>query len=241
MISSKAPGTTNASASAWRACEVLPQRGELGRVGVLGQPLAQPGLVGGLLCGERLLLALPVGGADGGRALERHVLEHVGEAGDPRDLLGRADVGVGGEGEDRRHRPLDDDEGPAVGHPVHRGPGLEGGEVLGGGGRDRGRRRGGRPAPGGRPASSRPAGWRRTGAGVAIGAAGWRAAGERWLGGVGSSLAPRGGAAQRRTGTPSAARARSLPAGAGSPSIRKEWPTVALGDASPLGQGRVEW
>src|SRR6185369_1866341 len=106
---------------------------ELLGIGRLRQPLGLPGQVRGLDGGERLLLARPVAGADVRGPLEGHVLEHVGEAGDPGHLLRRADVGHGAEGEDRRARALDDEEGPAVGQLVDGGPLLEGGEVLGGG------------------------------------------------------------------------------------------------------------
>ena len=92
-----------------------------------------PGHVGGVHLVERRAFLGPVGRADDARALEGHVLGHVGEAGHALRVLRRADVGLGGEREDRRAGALADDERPPVRQHVHGRARLEGREVLGGG------------------------------------------------------------------------------------------------------------
>ena len=59
---------------------------------------------------ERVIL-----GADGLGPFERHVLEHVRDAGFPARIVHRAGVDVGVEGNDRRLVPLENDEVQAVG------------------------------------------------------------------------------------------------------------------------------
>jgi hypothetical protein len=81
--------------------------------------------------GEGPRFGLVVGGADLRGSFEGHVLEHVGETGDPRHLLGRADVDIGVEGNHRSSGPLDDQEGQAVREPVLRESLLERLEILG--------------------------------------------------------------------------------------------------------------
>src|SRR5262249_38394316 len=71
--------------------------------------------------------------ADDARPLERHVLEHVREAGDPRDLLRRPDVGEGEEGEDRGDRTAIDEDRQAVRQLVDGEVLLESLHVLRGG------------------------------------------------------------------------------------------------------------
>jgi hypothetical protein len=104
---------------------------ELFLIGIEREAFLLPGLVGRLHLLESPLLGLVVAGPDVRSPLEGHVLEHVSQAGDARHLLRGAHVDQRREGEDRGHRPLRDDEGPAVLEDVDRGLLLEGGQVLG--------------------------------------------------------------------------------------------------------------
>jgi hypothetical protein len=81
--------------------------------------------------GEDLRFGLVVGGADLRGSFEGHVLEHVGETGDPRHLLRRPDVDIGVEGNHRSSGPLDDQKSQAVREPVLRESLLERLELLG--------------------------------------------------------------------------------------------------------------
>jgi hypothetical protein len=104
---------------------------ELG--GVLADELAVLGVVRGIGVfdlGQRDLLGWVVGGADLVGALEGHVLEHVGQAAGALRIVGRACVDQRVIAEDRRLRPLADDEREAVGQDFDGSLLLEAGEVL---------------------------------------------------------------------------------------------------------------
>ena len=79
---------------------------------------------------QRGRLRRVVRGADLVGAFERHVLEHVREAGDPRDFLRRAGIHDRGEREDGCFGALHDDDGQAVVELAHGDALLERGEIL---------------------------------------------------------------------------------------------------------------
>ena len=92
--------------------------------------------VGGVGClhfRQRNFFGGVVRGANLVRALERHVLEHVGQAGLAHGVLHRAGVHVGVEGKDRGFRTLADDDGQAVVQLLDRDSLLEGSQILRGG------------------------------------------------------------------------------------------------------------
>ena len=117
---------------------VLPRLLELGDLLVVApDALAALRVVGGVGRLDRLerrLLLRVVGGPDAVGALEGHVLEHVGEAGDAGHLAVAAHVHVGEEGEDRRLGALAHEQREAVRERLDAHLLLEGGQVLGGGG-----------------------------------------------------------------------------------------------------------
>ena len=131
--SSNSFGLTYCWASVWAVLEGLLELLDLLRVGAARVLGLLPRHVGGVHLLERRAFLGPVGRADDARALEGHVLGHVGEPGHALRVLRRADVGLGGEREDRRAGPLADDERPPVRQHVHGRARLERGEVLGGG------------------------------------------------------------------------------------------------------------
>ena len=102
------------------AAELLPLGGERG--------------VGGIDRLQRYHFGLVVGGADLGRALERHVLEHMRQAGDARDFLGRADVDEVEEGNHGRNGALVDHQRQSVVQLANGQVLLELLDVHGGGG-----------------------------------------------------------------------------------------------------------
>jgi hypothetical protein len=101
------------------------------RVGAAGfAALGRERVVGPVDLRQRGFLGGVIQGAEGARALERHVLEHVRQPGDAGHLLGRADVGVGEKRSHWRLMPLEHDEFPAVLKGKFSHVGLDGFEVI---------------------------------------------------------------------------------------------------------------
>jgi hypothetical protein len=124
-------GTTNFSAASCASSKTFLSCASL--AGSWPTTLAVLGVVGGvgdLDLGQRDLLRGIVGGADLVGALEGHVLEHVGEAAGALGIVGRTGVDQRVVAEDRRLRPLADDQGEAVGQHLHGRLLFEAGEVL---------------------------------------------------------------------------------------------------------------
>ena len=111
---------------------------------------------------ERGLLGLPVEAADAARALERHVLDHVGDTAQAGGLVDAADVERQVERDHRRGRLLDQDELHAV---VERLGRDAVGEVLRPRGAGEGDQQGQDGGGEGRRSSGRGCGWRRHAAG----------------------------------------------------------------------------
>ena len=103
-------------ASAWASRKAFFSSASFLRIAAHGlQVLGLVGVVGRLHLGQRNLFGGVVVGADLAGSLEGQVLEHVRQAALARGVVHVAGVDEGGVAEDRRLRPLADDERESVG------------------------------------------------------------------------------------------------------------------------------